>query len=466
MAVALDQNLFEKVLIWNSLNDASYLETIIEYVKPSFIEDEKLRSIYGNLLGYYNEYKKVPNITELKMHTVDPEHRTNLKSVITNLFKTIDHTYDRDVLLKITENFIKRKTVLQTVQRTSVDIQAGDIDTEKILKDFEKACSISLIDNLGFDYLENIDKHCDDLLKTFETISTGWSWLDEQLGGGFQKEGKSMVLFYGPTNSGKSIFLGNIATNVLAQNKTVILITLEMPETVYCKRISAQLSKIPFNHLKDNIEPLKGHLKGFKLKHGDAKLIVKEFPPKSVTVNHIKAFIRRLIKKGIKPELIVLDYLTLLAASTVGVKSYEAFKEIAEEIRALTYEFGCTIVSAVQTNRQGYNTPNPGLETTGESMGISHTVDAQISIWTEDDDIDLGIIHYAMTKNRYGPKDCASVLEIDYPTLSLRDPDDVAMGYITKPKDDITKIIDINKKDKTIRSTLDIIESLGKDDDD
>jgi len=461
MSLSFDKKAFEKVIIFNVLKDAQYLETVIDYLKPSFFTNEKYKSLYQDVHNFYLEYKKVPSLSELKIHITEPDKRKNFKEVIESILK-FDNSYDKDVLLKLSEKFLKEKTILQVVQKTSVDAQSGDVDSSKILKDFENACSISLFDDYGFDYLESIDRHCLDLQKTFETISTGWSWLDEKLGGGFQKDGKAVYMFFGATNVGKSIFLGNIATNVLKQNKTVVLITLEMPETVYSKRVSAQLSNIPFAELKDHIDPLKSHLNEFRLKNSDAKLIIKEFPPKSVTPLHIKNYVRKLIRKGVTPDLIVLDYLTLLSSTSKSNNSYEPNKDIAEQVRALSYEFDCSIVTAAQMNRSGYNQADPDLDTTGESMGIAHTVDCQISIWTEDGDIDLGIIHMGIVKNRFGPRKCSTVLEIDYPTLSLKDPDDVSKSYITPMKD--KKPLNIHEKNgESIVSTLDMIQNLGED---
>jgi replicative DNA helicase len=133
------------------------------------------------------------------------------------------------------------------------------------------------MDDIGFDYLEKIDSHCEDLQKVFKTLSTGWKWLDSHLGGGFMAEGRSLYVFYGITNVGKSIFLGNIATNILNQDKTVVLISLEMPEQVYAKRISAQLSKIPCDDLKLQISPLRNFLHEYKVKNKNSKLGMDDF---------------------------------------------------------------------------------------------------------------------------------------------------------------------------------------------
>ena len=222
-----------------------------------------------------------------------------------------------------------------------------------------------------------------------------------------------------------------------------------MSEAVYTKRISTQLSQIPISDITTHVESLRSFLKDYKKGNQKSKLIVKEFPPKSVTVNHIKSYISKLTKKNIKPDVIILDYINLLSASDEKMNSYESIKQITEKLRALSYAFECPVVSATQINRSGYDTAKPGLETTSESMGLSHTVDAQFSIWTEEGDNELGIIHLGIMKNRFGPRDVATTLEIDYPTLTLRE----ASNTYTPTR--------VSSQTNDITSTLNILDDLS-----
>jgi replicative DNA helicase len=448
----LDLSEFEKILIYNCLMDQSYLETIFEHTKPSFFKNKDIKVVFEVLHSFYEEFGKVPNVTELKAHLVEDEQKQALRNVVTS-FNNIYKSYDKDILIKNSERFLKERAVVNTVLSTSIDVQSGEINSTEILSKFEKSCNISLVDDLGFNYFEDFDKHTEELLKISKTISTGWKWLDAKIGGGFLAEGKSVYIFYGPTNSGKSIFLGNIAANVMSQNKTVVLISLEMSEQVYGKRISSCVSRIQMNDLQLHIEPLKEKIKSYKLKHQDARLIIKEFPPQSVTPLHVKTYIDKLVKKGIKPDMIIIDYIGIMAPPTKGLKSYEAGKIITEQLRALTYHFDCPLVSAVQTNRSGYKESNPGIETVAESMAVAHTADCAFSIWSDEGDVELGMIHLGITKNRFGPRDTATQLKIDYPTLTLSEIDDVVFNFTPKGK------IPNNLNDESNPNISDILSS-------
>jgi replicative DNA helicase len=466
----LDFDLFERIFIYNIIKDQDFLETIIEYTKPSFFKDKNIRRVFDLIRSFYDENKVGPNITELKTHLVTQEDKESFKEVVLS-FQSLDKTYNKDLLVKNAERFLKEKTIVDTYQKTSLDVQSGDIDSAKILENFEKACSISLIENIGFDYFESVDKHCEDLQKVFKTVSSGWKWLDDRIGGGFMQEGKALYVFFGVTNVGKSIFLGNIATNILNQGKTVVLISLEMSEQVYAKRISSQLTQIPFDGLSNSIVKLKNSINEYKTTKHNAKLIIKEFPPKGVTVLNIKTYLNKLVKKGIKPDAIVIDYINLISPSLNNTNSYEAIKNITENIRALSYTFECPVISATQATRSAVNSGELDLDKTSESMGLSHTVDAQFSIWTEDGDSDLGIIHMGIVKNRFGPRKHTTILNIDYPTLTLSESeglhDDNGKGNRKLPNltDDIESAFSDENANSDVSSTLSKLDFLKQKDD-
>ena len=139
-----------------------------------------------------------------------------------------------------------------------------------------------------------------------EKIKTGWEWLDSRLDGGFLEQGRSLYIFAGPTNVGKSIFLSNVASNAAAQGKNVLVISLEMSELMYAKRISTNVTQIPIGDLNASADMVKRKVVSYKESHPESKLIVKEFPPNAITASQLSAYLQKLIHKGIKPDMVVL----------------------------------------------------------------------------------------------------------------------------------------------------------------
>ena len=422
----IDSDLFEYIIALNCTLNETYLATIVDVLKLEYLKNQNIQQYIGTIFEYYKEHSTLPNTTEIKTRLITDELKKAFKEVVTH-FKTLDTTYNQDELILNTEQFLKERGVYHAV-KTLVNQISNENElpnTAETLTLFENACNVSLIDNLGHDYFNDCDKHITDLTTVDRYIPTGYKWLDKMFGGGYLENGRALYLWTGETNVGKSVVLGNLAGRVVEQGRTVILITLEMPEMVYSKRISSQLSRIPFNKLKQESDMLKKYIKEYTHGHPGARLIIKEFPPSTINPNHIKAYIQKLInKKKIKPDLVIIDYLTLLESMIPTGSLYADGKAVAEHVRALSYPFMCPFISAAQLNRSGYDTANPGLKTMGESMAIPHTADAMLSLWCSEAEKELGILNMGMMKSRFGPNFGKQAFKIDYDTLAIDEIDD------------------------------------------
>jgi replicative DNA helicase len=418
MSEKFDSNFFEFIICQNCLKDPSYIASIIDYYNPIYFNNPDIRTITSKIIPFFQKRNTIPTFTEIKVMLITEEEKQSFLNVLTAL-KDLNEKYNIDELYENTEQFLRERAVYNALLQTTKELSDKNIDTTKILDTFNSACNISLIDKLGLDFFEQINEIANEITQPNNVISTGWKWLDERIGGGWQTNGRALYVFTGFTNVGKSIFLGNIAINALKQNKTVVLITLEMPETMYAKRICSNITKVPFDTLSTSIDEMKASLYTFKNEY-QSKLIIKEFPTKSMTIHHMNSFVQKLIKKGIKPDLLIVDYLNLMK----GRKSsglYEEIKETSEQLRASTYTFKIPCITATQLNRKGAGKEDPGMETISESIGVSFTADVQMSIWSDPAERTIGITHLGIQKNRFGPNFGSTPLKIDYSTLSLEE---------------------------------------------
>jgi replicative DNA helicase len=398
----IDHDYFENVLVYKTLTDETYLASIVDYVKPIYFKDKDIRSIFEIIKDFFGRRNACPTTTEIKAHLVTKELKDSYR-------KTVDELYLN------TETFLKEKAVYHTMLEV---VEKPDMDTAKIFEKFEESCNISLTTEIGLDLLEDVDKLIDNLSSQVRYIPTGWTWLDEKIGGGFLQEGRSLYVFTGETNIGKSIFLGNVALNIAKQGKNVLLVTLEMPEVLYAQRIGSNMTKIPLSKLRTELPTFKQAMEEYAGDNPEAKILIKEFPPSTITVGYLQSYIKKLRNKGYKFDAIVLDYVNLLTYPGDG-NSYEKVKKITEQLRALTYIFNCPIITATQVNRSGFGVSDPGMETISESSGLAMTADVIMSIWQEVTDRELGVIKMGMMKNRFGQNFGQCVLRIDYSTLTL-----------------------------------------------
>ena len=397
----IDLEYLEKVVFKNCLEDEIYLTSIIDNLNYKFFKNKDFKQIIKIIQALYQKNNRRPTHTELELYLNTPQLKDHYQASkkITN---TLEVELSNDLLLSYTERFLQEQAVFNTFLEI-VDNKERDI--KSIHDKFSKACNISITTNVGHNYFKDVEQHITDLTTREEKIKTGWDWLDSRLGGGFLEQGRSMYVFAGPTNVGKSIFLSNIASNAAAEGKNVLVVSLEMSEMIYCKRITSKLTGLPINYLHDHVEELRESVGKFKMTHPRANMIIKEFAPSSITPPQLEGYIKKLINKKFKPDIIVLDYLNLLA-STYGNNSYERVKSISEQVRAMSYTFECPIITATQVNRTGYS-------------------DVIVSIWRTEEDEEDDALHIGIIKNRFGSNTGSTRVSIDYNTLTLTENNDL-----------------------------------------
>jgi replicative DNA helicase len=413
----LDLDEYEKIICYKSITDSAYLSTIADYIKPEYFENQNIAEYFKIVNDFYDKRKKLPTFTEVKTYLTNDILKHNFRKLLES-FKTLDKELDKDELYENTEKFLKERATWCQMLDIAENAEDKVKNPQKVLEAFDEICKISLNTNKGIEIYKDVDSIIDDILNVENYISSGWEWLDDALGGGYLESGKALYMFAGQANIGKSIFLGNVAANIAKQGKSVLVISLEMSEMVYAKRIASNISKIPMKDFKFNTHSLRSLLMDEKKSNPDGKIFVKEFPPSSITVKQLEAFIKKLIDSGENLDVIVIDYLSLMTTS-FGSNSYERIKHICEQVRSLSYVFNCPVISAVQMNRSQYSKENPGMEGIADSLGVAMTADCIMSIFQSEEDQELGIIKLGMIKNRYGARGMVQPMRIEYETLTV-----------------------------------------------
>lgn len=407
----LDLNYFENILVYQSLTNTSYLADIIEYIKLDYFNNSDIRVVFKVIKEYYKQYHKAPNASELVQYLVSDEQKEAFKKVI-QTSKTLDKNISYDEIIINTERFLGERAVYTTMMDIAGDFK--NLDISNVYQRFHDACNIRLYKDLGLDFYRDVDKLVDYLGKPNPTISTGFTWLDQKLGGGYLEEGKALYIFVGQPNVGKSIFLGNAATTIASQGKNVLLISLEMSEMMYATRLASKLTKIPIAELRNRKDEIKHILEGKER----GKIIIKEFPPSTLSPEQLENYYKTVVDSGIKIDVMVLDYINLLRGKA-SAQSYEKIKEIAEQVRAIAVKHGISVLSATQKNRTGVNNMESDMTTVSESMGLPATADAMFDISQTEEDKELGIVRLGMMKNRFGPNFGKVALRVDWNTLDI-----------------------------------------------
>lgn len=432
--IKFDRGFSELYFIIRLMQDSAFATTIVPEFDKRWIKSKLNLTAAKLIMAFQSSYKRAMTVPELSMILKSVANKDNsiVEADYTRLIKNISDiipVIHDDVLVDATNDFVRRQASWCAIIDNVNDIEQNpDATIDKCLERLNKVQQLTL-DNIetGFDYFndEEFEEHYDAITNPDKKIPTGWPGIDEVTHGGFYKEGRCLCLVAGQAGLGKSLCLSNLAVNFLKQDKVVVVISLEMSENVYAQRFDAHISNIDINDLMRNGDALKSRLKAFHRLHPDARLIIKEFPPHSISSNNIDHYMKTLVEiKGIKPDVLIVDYLNLVKANHVDTSEslYLEGMAASEELRALSYKYEIPVISAVQINTAGMNNEDVGMQHVSNSKGIVMTCDYLHILTQSEEDQKNGVIRAKIVKNRLGGEVGRRIpFKLDPKTLVLTD---------------------------------------------
>lgn len=184
--------------------------------------------------------------------------------------------------------------------------------------------------------------------------------------------------------SHNSMVLGNIAARSFLAGNNTGLVTVELSDRPYMKRIGSNILNIPKDDYEkitdeENLELINNKLSELKesgIEFGELEIV--EFPTGGATAIDIENYFLRLENKlNKKFSVIVVDYLNLMKPIKDDKSGlYEKVKTICEELRGVAMRNEWCIISATQIRREDVDNFDLGMDSVAESFGLVHTVDS------------------------------------------------------------------------------------------
>ena len=177
------------------------------------------------------------------------------------------------------------------------------------------------------------------------------------------------------------------------------------------------------NSIPRNIDIARKKIVEFQELYPRSKLVIKEYPPRSVSTRNIERFITKYMRKNRKPDVIIVDYISLLNPSIRSHKetSYERVGTVATDLRRMSYIFECPVIAPIQVNRGGYGTNDATMEHISESMQVGHHTEFLGNLWQQDGDREAGIMNLSILKQRDGWTGKPIKFGINYSNLTIFD---------------------------------------------
>lgn len=411
----------EKVFFNYIIKNKKYFEI----VKPFFFRNSEIQFVYGIMREYLlkSSDTKIPTPRQImEMVSLEDKEGVITKEILKSILQVDLKEYDE-------KNFIDPKfnawVLSNRLKVGTVDIidETRNLDN---ISDFEKAVdaanrikfivdemsSTNFIqdDDIGSDF-DDVESHIQDTSKF--KVRSGFETIDHMLGGGWDIQTLNVIM--AETNNGKSLWMQNFAVKGANLGYNVLYITLEMSERKVMKRLGSMRLKIPINDydkVSKDIELIRRKIESLKsLNEGDlfdkkiGKIITKFWAAGTATVGDFDNYIQRLKdKKDIKIDLVIVDYITLVA----GVKGamtdnlYTKGKHLAEGLRAIGAKYKCPVITGVQVAKDAWNSSDITLESVPESKAIAETADTFFCIIRTEEMKRQNIFRFKLLKQRDG----------------------------------------------------------------
>jgi len=355
-----------------------------------------LRVFTEKILNYRNRYATHPSaeavITMLRTE-LDNEDKVVRKQVRDYFAKiTSNEAADIKYIKEQSLDFCRKQNLKEAMLKSVSLLQTCSFD--EISKTINDSLKLGSDNNFGYDYIADFEQRF--VPRHRLPITTGWKEIDNICGGGLGKSELGVVI--APTGAGKTFCLVHLGAQGLKEGKVVVHYTLELQDTIIANRYDSCLTGYPLSDIINFKEEVYEEIKDM-----EGKLIIKEYPTKSATTSTIKSHLTKLLKRGLKPGMIIVDYADLLRPVTTRKEKRTELESIYEELRAMSTEFACPVWTASQTNRSGLSAEVITMEQISEAFNKCFVADFIFSVsrTAEDKQNNQGKIFIA--KNRNGP---------------------------------------------------------------
>lgn len=281
-------------------------------------------------------------------------------------------------------------------QLTDQSISRGFLDVNQIVR--ESFGSIEALYERG-QRITGLETHYED----FDNLTSGL-------------QPSELIIIAARPAMGKTAFALNIAENAAIRNRKVVgVFSLEMSREALLLRLLCSQARVDSHKLRTGFLGRDdfGKLVAALSQLAEAPLFIDDTP--GISLHEMRAKTRRLQQTQGKLDLVIVDYLQLMAASGAGARRYEnrtqEVSAISRGLKSLAKELRAPVVALSQLSRAPESRGGdhrPQLSDLRESGSIEQDADVVAFIFREEvykpDDPDLdGVAELIVAKQRNGP---------------------------------------------------------------
>jgi hypothetical protein len=383
---------FQIKVLSSLLTHKEFLINIHDIISDEYFDNQAIKWCVGEIINYFDKFHTPPSLEVLKIELQKVENEV-LQIAIKEQLKQAYIASDDDLKYIQEEftNFCKNQQ-LKKALLSSVDLlKAGDFDGIRNLVD--NALKAGNDKNLGHEYNKDIESRYRENSRM--VIPTPWDLTNNLLQGGLGNG--DFGLIFGNPGGGKSWSLVALGGYAVKLGYTVLHYTLELGEDYVGKRYDSFFTHISVTQINDHrarVEELIPNLPG--------TLIIKEFPTGKATISTIESHINKCVGMGIKPDLIIIDYVDLLSSKKKNRERKDEIDDIYTSTKGLARQLNLPIWSVSQVNRAGAQDKIIEGTSAAGSYDKMMIADFAMSLSRKKEDKINSTGRFHIMKNRYG----------------------------------------------------------------
>lgn len=387
-------------------------------IKPEYFDLYKEMAVVEAILDYREQYKKSPtDDADLRAMAAGKYkkfvNQDEIDAYIQTVFdaQELDLEYAKEAAIEFARGAATKLAILEAVDGAGAD--GANIDVEKAIEKLRDAL------NIGKDIHDVGILFQDTKSWMYEPkdvkITTGWSPVDDILGGGLA--GGELGVILGPSNRGKSMALINIGAAIAKhRNRRVLLhFSHEMRAAQVARRYYANLlGRFPdFDNAESYEEELLDYVDAEDI--GEIRIVSGR-----KNTSEIISICEQVISDGKKIGAIIDDYLDL-----VQLVGHPELRELRHKLsylyqwyRELGEEYDVPVWTASQSNRDSYDTEIVRLKNMAEDMGKVSIADVVMALCQTREEKDANRCRLFMAKVRDGGSE--DIIDANYCGYSQR----------------------------------------------
>ena len=385
---------FQSKMLTSLITDVKYTKTILDILEISYFDSDSNKFIIKSIKDYFKKYKTTPTMEALKVMVDEVDNDVLKTSIVDSLRSAWTHreSPDLDFVKEKSLEFCKNQVVKNAIMESVELLESQKYDEIKTIID--DAMKAGIETDIGHEYITGLEERLSK--QTRICLPTQWDSVNDLMDGGLA--GGELGVIVAPAGIGKSWTLQALGAHAVAKGKTVLHYTLELNAQYVGLRYDTIVSGQPTGNLqyyKEEVQQKISKLKG--------ELIIKYYPTRTASVNTLAAHIQQCEMRGIKPDMVIVDYADIMKSTQHFNEKRHQLGHIYEELRGMAGEFDVPVWTASQANRSALEEDVIGAEKVSEDYSKVMTADFVMSMSRKVEDKIANTGRFHVIKNRFGP---------------------------------------------------------------